>query len=140
MKDLIETERARRDGIYKSFRELGPELQSNAYGYLLLEPNRRFKWSGFDRLVPTVIPSNATGRGTVTFRLHLARALWPDYKGVLTMAFDRGDAGAPTSVDFLYARDQEGLKLVLAGEIDEEQLLVLNPSATPLVIYFHFPS
>jgi hypothetical protein len=139
--DLIAAERERRDRIYESLRESGAALQSSAYGELLLEPERRFRWSGFERLVPGVIPADAAGTGTITFRLHLARALRAEYSGALTMAFDRsGEAGLPASVDFVYARDDEGIRLVLAGEVDEEQLLVQGAAATPLVIYFRFAS
>ena len=136
--ELIAAERERRDRIYASLRESGAALRSSAYGEVLLEPERRFRWTGFERLVPAVIPADATGTGTVTLRLHLSRALRAEYSGALTMAFDRGGAVPPASVHFLYARDDEGLRLVLAGEIDEEQLLVLGAAATPLVIYFRF--
>ena len=139
--DLIAAERERRDQIYESLRESGAALQSSAYGEVLLEPERRFRWSGFERLVPGVIPADAAGTGTITLRLHLARALRAEYSGALTMAFDRsGEAGPPASVDFVYARDDEGIRLVLAGEVDEEQLLVQGAAATPLVIYFRFAS
>ena len=139
--DLIAAERERRDRIYESLRERGAALQSRAYGEVLLEPERRFRWSGFERLVPGVIPADAAGTGTITLRLHLARALRAEYSGALTMAFDRGGgAGPPASVDFVYARDDEGIRLVLAGDIDEEQLLVQGAAATPLVIYFRFAS
>ena len=141
MDDLIAAERERRDRIYESLRESGAALQSSAYGEVLLEPERRFRWSGFERLVPGVIPADAAGTGTIEFRLHLARALRAQYSGALTMAFDRGGgAGPPASVDFVYARENEGIRLVLAGDIDEEQLLVQGAAATPLVIYFRFAS
>ena len=139
--DLIAAERERRNRIYESLRESGAALQSSAYGEVLLEPERRFRWSGFERLVPGVIPADAAGTGTIEFRLHLARALRAQYSGALTMAFDRGGgAGPPASVDFVYARENEGIRLVLAGDIDEEQLLVQGAAATPLVIYFRFAS
>ena len=139
--DLIAAERERRNRIYESLRESGAALQSSAYGEVLLEPERRFRWSGFERLVPGVIPADAAGTGTITLRLHLARALRAEYSGALTMAFDRsGEAGPPASVDFVYARDDEGIRMVLAGEVDEEQLLVQGAAATPLVIYFRFAS
>ena len=139
--DLIAAERKRRDRIYESLRESGPALQSSAYGEVLLEPERRFRWSGFERLVPGVIPADAVGTGTITLRLHLSRPLRDEYSGALTMAFDRGGEGGPqASADFVYARDEEGIRMVLAGGVDEEQLLVLDTAAPPLVIYFRFAS
>lgn len=139
--DLIAAERERRDRIYEALRESGPALQSSAYGEVLLEPSRRFRWSGFERLVPGVIPADAVGTGTVTLRLHLSRPLRAEYSGALTMAFDRGgEAAPPAPVTFLYARDEEGIRMVLAGDVDEEQLLVLGMAATPLVIYFRSAS
>ena len=141
VQDLIAAERERRDRIYEALRESGPALQSSAYGEVLLEPDRRFRWSGFERLVPGVIPADAVGTGTVTLRLHLSRALRAEYSGALTMAFDRGGEGGPrASVDFVYARDEEGIRMALAGDVDEEQLLVLGTAAPPLVIYFRFAS
>ena len=139
--DLIAAEQERRDRIYEALRESGPALQSSAYGEVLLEPSQRFRWSGFERLVPGVIPADAAGTGTVTLRLHLSRPLRAEYSGALTMAFDRGgEAVPPAPVTFVYARDEEGIRMVLAGDIDEEQLLVLDTAATPLVIYFRFAS
>lgn len=141
VQDLIAAERERRDRIYEALREIGPALRSSAYGEVLLEPDRRFRWSGFERLVPGVIPADAVGTGTVTLRLHLARALRAEYSGALTMVFDRGGEGGPrASVDFVYARDEEGIRMALAGDVDEEQLLVLGTAAPPLVIYFRFAS
>ena len=141
VQDLIAAERERRDRIYEALRESGPTLQSSAYGEVLLEPSQRFRWSGFERLVPGVIPADAVGTGTVTLRLHLSRPLRAEYSGALTMAFDRGGEARPqASVDFVYARDEEGIRMALAGDVDEEQLLVLGTAAPPLVIYFRFAS
>ena len=141
VQDLIAAERERRDRIYEALRESGPALQSSAYGEALLEPDRRFRWSGFERLVPGVIPADAVGTGTIILRLHLSRPLRAEYSGALTMAFDRGgEGGAQVSVDFVYARDEEGIRMALAGDVDEEQLLVLGTAAPPLVIYFRFAS
>ena len=36
--------------------------------------------------------------------------------------------------------EEEGIRMVLAGGVDEEQLLVLDTAAPPLVIYFRFAS
>ena len=141
VQDLIAAERERRDRIYEALRESGPTLRSSAYGEVLLEPSQRFRWSGFERLVPGVIPADAAGTGTVTLRLHLSRPLRAEYSGALTMAFDRdGEAAPPTAVTFVYARDEEGIRMALAGDVDEEQLLVLGTAAPPLVIYFRFAS
>ena len=141
VEDLIAAERARRNRIYESLRERGPALRSSAYGEVLLEADRRFRWSGFERLVPGVIPPDAVGTGTVTLRLHLSRPLRAEYSGALTMAFDRGGEGGPqASVDFVYARDEEGIRMALAGDVDEEQLLVMGTAVPPLVIYFRFAS
>ena len=109
VQDLIAAERERRDRIYEALRESGPTLRSSAYGEVLLEPSQRFRWSGFERLVPGVIPADAAGTGTVTLRLHLSRPLRAEYSGALTMAFDRGgEAAPPAAVTFVYARDEEG--------------------------------
>lgn len=139
VQDLIAAERERRDRIYEALRESGPTLRSSAYGEVLLEPSQRFRWSGFERLVPGVIPADAAGTGTVTLRLHLSRPLRAEYSGALTMAFDRGgEAAPPAAVTFVYARDEEGIRMALAGDVDEEQLLVQGTAAPPLVIYFRF--
>ena len=139
--DLIAAERQRRDAIYESLRERGPLLRSSAYGDVLLQPERRFRWSGFQRLVPGVIPRDAAGTGTIRLRLHPLPALRAQFRGVLTLELDRrGEAGPPASVSFLYATDDDGVRLVLAGEIDDELLLVRSAAATPLTIYFRFGS
>lgn len=139
VEDLIAAEQARRDRIYDALRADGPALRSDAYGEVSLEPERRFRWSGFQRLVPGVVPADAPGTGAVELHLHLPAALRAEYSGVLTLAFDRGDRSRrPTRVTFLYARDDTGIRLVPAGGVDEERLLVTGAAAAPLVIYFRF--
>lgn len=139
VEDLIAAEQARRDRIYAALRAGGPALRSDAYGEVVLEPERRFRWSGFQRLVPDVVPADAPGTGAVELHLHLPAALRAEYAGVLTLAFDRGDrSGPPARVPFLYARDDAGLRLVPAGGVDDGRLLVTGAAAAPLVIYFRF--
>lgn len=139
VEDLIAAEQARRDRIYEALRAGGPALRSDAYGEVLLEPERRFRWSGFQRLVPDVVPADAPGTGTVELHLHLPAALRAEYAGVLTLAFDRGDrSGPPARIPFLYARDDTGMRLVPAGGVDDDRLLVTGAATAPLVIYFRF--
>lgn len=139
VEDLIAAERARRDRIYDALRAAGPALRSDAYGELVLEPARRFRWSGFQRLVPAVVPADAPGAGAVELRLHLPAALRAEYSGVLTLAFDRGDRSLPpAAVTFLYSRDDTGMRMVPAGGVDHDRLLVTGAAAAPLVIYFRF--
>lgn len=137
--DVIAAERARRDRIYDALRADGPALRSDAYGQLVLEPARRFRWSGFERLVPAVVPADAPGTGAVELHLHLPAALRADYAGALTLTFDRGDRSMPpAAVTFLYSRDDAGLRLAPAGGVDDDRLLVTGVAAAPLVIYFRF--
>lgn len=139
--DLISAEQARRELIYDALLESGPLLHSNAYGEILLMPARRFRWSGFQRLVPGVIPADASGAGTIALRLHPLPQLSLRFPGVLTLELDRVDSnGAIVSISFFYRLDEDGIRLVLAGEIDDDLLLVRSVAPTPLTIYFRFGS
>ena len=137
--DLISSERERREIIYDMLRERGPLLRSRAYGDLLLMPAWRFRWSGFQRLVPGVMPADASGTGTISLRLHPQPELRFEFPGVLTFELDRLEISSDlVSVSFLYRRDSEGIRLVLAGEIDEDLMQVQSAASTPLTIYFRY--
>ena len=74
----------------------------------------RFSWDGYQKLVPTLVAADASGKGRVDFPLHAAKELAGDYDGVITFVFDHGTDsggnGAPSSpmtpnpytVSFLY--------------------------------------
>ena len=86
---LIAAERARRDLLYADLRGRGALLRSSGYGTIELEEERRYRWHGFEALVPGLLPAGLPGTGRVDFRYAPGPALAGSYDAVVTFLFDR---------------------------------------------------
>ena len=125
--DLIAAERERRDRIYEALRESGPhaavERLRCEYCWSRRSGSAGAASSGWSRASspPTLRAPEPSPCGCTCAASRCA----PSTPGALTMAFDRGgEAAPPAAVTFVYARDEEGIRMALAGDVDEEQLLV----------------
>ncbi len=135
--DLITAEQARRQAIFDSIIARGASLSSSAYGTIKLSQGMGFSWAGFQKLVPSLIPGDATGKGRVDFPLHAAKNLSGDYDGVITFLFDQGGgAGGAPSVSFLYKATQGGIRFTSLDNDSVSNLVVTHPGISPIVIFF----
>ncbi|HUX21293.1 MAG TPA: SH3 domain-containing protein [Spirochaetia bacterium] len=91
---LVEKERNRRLQIYTTFLDKTP-FSSDYYGKIDLGSNMGFRWTGFSRLVPDIIPAGAGATGVVDFPLYLSESLSGKYDGVISFIF----GARPQSVD-----------------------------------------
>jgi hypothetical protein len=134
--ELREEERDERDARYAALRDRGPLLESNAYGTITLEANRRFGWNGYDRLVPSIIPPEAGESGRVRFDLFITEELREQYQGVISFHFGRqtGDE----AIHFLYAFRSGGVRFVHVPAQNVDEKLVREEPLSPFVLFFSF--
>jgi hypothetical protein len=130
--DLIMQENNRRDGLYAAILKQGPAFTSNNYGTITFRENGGFSWSGFDLLVPHVIPENTAGTGGVSMNLFLDTALAERYNGAFTLRF----SGAVAEVRFMYTLDNQGFRMEFIPAPNVEDITIMRRAALPTVLYF----
>ncbi len=132
MQDLVQQEQERRNEVYERIRSVGPVFSSSSYGVLQLLSDGRFIWSGYNLLSPSVIPANASGRGTAEVRLFMAGNLFSLYDGVISFKFDDTDK----YVNFLYRVDGRALRLEDVSDANIRDMVVFKRNDNPLILYF----
>jgi hypothetical protein len=140
--DLVVQETARRQGLFEVLYSRGPSYTSHNYGTLSFEENGRFTWTGYNILVPQVIPAPALEGGVVDMRLFLANSLADRYNGAFTLRFNT--AGTLTSgasrgveVDFMYTLDNQGFRIEYVPPTSRDGIVVARRASSPMVIYFY---
>ncbi|MDR1149620.1 MAG: SH3 domain-containing protein [Spirochaetaceae bacterium] len=142
--DIIMQEETRREALFDTIYMEGPIFSSVSYGRLYLSEEQDFLWEGFDRLISTVIPAAALGRGKIEMRLFLPPNLAAQYNGALTFKF-KSINGQDIPVNFFYTIDSGGgfgrelggvrFEYIPASSIDNNR--VLNRASSPVIIYFY---
>lgn len=107
---IIEDEKHEREESYLAMRANGPTFRSSNYGTLTFDEDAKFLWSGFNRLVPGVIPRGIKGSGTVQMKYFIPSNLKSEWDGVVSFIFDE----SATEVNFLYKTESSGLRLAVA--------------------------
>ena len=130
---VIAAEQQRRSDLYAGLLRKGATLRSDAYGTIRLQPDMRFSWQGFSKLVPALIGPDAKGAGTVDFSLHVDKDIASRFDGVITFVFDEYPKAG---VSFLYTTAAGGLRFTSLGRDSVRDLYVTQPSQTPVVIFF----
>jgi hypothetical protein len=133
---LIERELNRRKGLYEDFFLRGPVLSSSAYGKIILYEDNTFSWTGFNKLVPGVIPENVSGRGRIDFVHYLSSDLRDSYDGVITFFFN--DYHSSAGINFLYKKTDDGVRLFFVSETAITKRIVKRTDMNPIVIFFTF--
>ncbi len=129
---IVSDENERRAALAAAVTDLSERFSSGNYGVLQFIGGDRFLWSGYQLLVPSVIPPNSGGGGSVAFDRFLGDTLPKDYTGALSLSFDQ----APSPLTFLYVLEATGLKLEFVPESLVRDSVVESRSLTPTVIYF----
>jgi hypothetical protein len=140
--DLIMQETARRAGLFEVLYFRGPSYTSHNYGTLTFEENGRFTWTGYNILVPQIIPAPALEGGVVDMRLFLANSLTDRYNGAFTLRFDTSSALIPgasraAEVDFMYTLDNQGFRIEYVPGTSKDGIVVARRASSPMVIYFY---
>ena len=135
--DLIMQENARREALFHSIYTQGPVFTSNNYGTIIFAENGSFSWTGFDLLVPQVIPQDTSGGGRIAMDLFLTPSFADRYHGAFTLYFARLNAsGGETALRFMYSLDNQGFRLEVVPDYTIEQQTVIRRAASPMVLYF----
>jgi hypothetical protein len=130
--DLILQETSRREAQYAAIFEQGPVFTSNNYGTIVLTETGGFSWTGFDLLVPQLIPFEARGEGQADMDLFIAQSFTDRYTGAVTFRF----SGTNTALRFMYSLDNQGLRLEVVPDYAIEDITVTRRSSAPMVLYF----
>ncbi|MDR2952954.1 MAG: SH3 domain-containing protein [Treponema sp.] len=133
--DLIIQENARRESQLASIVNMGPKFTSNNYGTVTFSINGEFEWTGYDLLVPQLIPSEAAGNGNIFMDLFIAPSFEEHFTGAFTLRF----AGVPAEANrirFMYSLDNQGLRLEVVPDYAIEEITVTRRSSSPIVLYF----
>jgi hypothetical protein len=134
--DLIEQENARRESLLASIYSQGPMFSSNNYGSILFSESGEFTWTGFDLLVPQVIPAGANGRGRSAMDLFLTPSFEQRYNGAFTLYFAGAGPHGETAVHFMYTIDNQGFRLEAVPGYCIEDATVTRRDSNPTVLYF----
>ena len=132
--DFIARETERRDSLFLSIVRLGPVFRSENYGTLAFTSEGGFAWTGYDILVPSIIPSASKGTGRASLRLFLSDDLATAYSGALSLSFDPAEISSP--VNFLYTLEPGGLRLEYLPPSSLEGVLAQRRGPSPTVIFF----
>lgn len=130
---IIESEQERRNSQLESFLERGNGLISTAYGTMRLTDRGAITWTGFQRLVPGVLPSSFSGSGRLEFDLYLDDELRGRYDGATTLISPAGQTR------FLYTFTDDGVRFVYvpASNVTNDGIVAAEP-ISPVVIFFRF--
>ena len=121
---LIAAERTRRDLLYADLRARGALLRSSGYGTIELEEERRYRWHGFEALVPGLLPAGLPGTGRVDFRYAPGPALAGSYDAVVTFLFDRA-----ADLEHAAGSANEAATDGAAGAVEEPVVATADPAA-----------
>ena len=134
IEDLILEETARRESQFMTIYEQGPVFSSNNYGTITLLQTGDFTWTGYDLLVPQVISADTKGAGRINMDLYISPSYEERFNGAFSMMFS--DIRSNNTVYFLYALDNQGLRLEAVPEFGIEDVTVMRRSLSPVVLYF----
>jgi hypothetical protein len=132
--DIIMQENTRREAQFMAVYSQGPVFTSNNYGTIAFSQTGGFRWTGFDLLVPQLIPSEAKGDGRVYMDLFLSPSFTERYMGAFTFRFT--DVRPNVNLRFMYSLDNQGLRLEVVPEYAVENITVTRRSSSPMVLYF----
>jgi hypothetical protein len=144
--DLIVQETARREALFRNIYDHGPVFSSVNYGALSFSADGKFTWSGFNLLVPHIIPPGIPGSGTVDMGLFLASGLTGRYDGAFALRFGGesgpadgltgGDGSGRAVVHCIYTLDEQGFRVEYVPAENLDGITVSRRAVSPTVIYF----
>jgi len=133
IEDLIMQENARRESKYAAIYNQGPVFTSNNYGTITFTQAGAFTWTGFDLLVPHIIPNDIKGEGHVYMDLFITPSFEERYNGAFTFRFNDS---SKLKIRFMYSLDNQGLRLEVLPDFAVEDITVTRRALSPVVLYF----
>jgi len=132
--DIIVQENTRRETQFMTIYNSGPVFTSNNYGTIAFTESHGFTWTGFDLLVPNLIPTSSRGTGRVYMDVFLSTSLAERYTGAFT--FRLTDVTPNRNLVFMYGLDNQGLRLEVVPDFGVEDVTVTRRETSPVVLYF----
>ena len=132
---IIAQENNRRNQLFAAIYNHGPIFTSNGHGTIVFSENGAFEWTGFESLIPDIVPQGATGRGRVGMDLFLTPSFEHLYTGACTFHF-LNHLWTEIPVHFMYTLEPHGLRLEVVPGFGVEHITVTRRSPTPMVIFF----
>lgn len=135
--EIMAREKERRTLLLEALIRRGPVLESSDTGVLSLSVNGSFVWTGYDRLVPELIPAGLSGRGRVSMPLFLDPEARLPFTGAVRFSFMVDEAEKRTHVvDFLYALEPDGVRLQYAPPKTLNGVIVVERDNRAPAIFF----
>ena len=132
--DLITQENARRENQFMTIYNQGPSFTSSNYGTITLLQTGDLQWTGFELLVPHVIPSTTSGSASIFMDLYISQSYEEHSNGAFTLKFT--DIRQNNTLYFLYSIDNQGLRLEVVPDFGIEDDTVVRRASSPMVLYF----
>ena len=135
--EIMAREKERRTLLLEALIRRGPVLESSDTGVLSLSANGSFLWTGYDRLVPELIPAGLSGRGRVSMPLFLDPEARIPFTGAVRLSFVVDQAANQThTVDFLYALEPDGVRMQYAPPKTLNGIIVMERDNRSPSIFF----
>jgi hypothetical protein len=133
--EIIRVETERRHQGFLGIYALGPAFRSDNYGDLVFSPEQGFTWSGYERLIPWVIPPAAKGQGALSMGLYLSRDLQGAYDGAFTLTF-AGLSAVEGAIHFLYTLKDRELRIEYVPPDNIDGVTVMRKAGSPMIMVF----
>lgn len=132
--EVIAAERSRRAQLLDQIVARGSLLVSTAFGTMELSPSGSIVWSGYERLIPSVLPESFTGATSLAFSLYLADELRGRYTGGVRMP-----VGGGRSIALLYTLIDDGIRFTFVPDalIEDGNIISAEP-ISPIVMFYRF--
>ena len=132
--DLITQENARRESQFMMIYNQGPSFTSSNYGTITLLQTGDLQWTGYDLLIPQLIPSSTNGNARIYMDLYISHSYEEQYNGAFTLKFT--DIRQNNTLYFMYSVDNQGMRLESIPDYGIEDDTVVRRAASPMVLYF----
>ncbi|MDR3130710.1 MAG: SH3 domain-containing protein [Treponema sp.] len=136
MDDIILQEAERQEELFLALYNHGPVFTSANYGTLSFTGDGAFYWTDYAMLIPAVIPASALGSGTISMGLFTGPNIMGTYTGAMSLKF-YGIGGPSVPVNFLYAFENQGLRVEYVPSENISGVTVNRRSSSPTIIYFY---
>ncbi len=132
--EIVSAERQRRSQELEQILNRGNGLASSAFGEMRLTNRGAVTWTGYERLVPTVLPSSFAGSASLEFSLFLSDKLRGKYDGAMLMRLGPGETTA-----FVYTILDDGLRMTYIPEdLINDSKVVTDEPVSPVVMFYRF--
>jgi hypothetical protein len=132
--DIITQENNRREALFMTIYNQGPVFTSNNFGTIIFTETGGFSWTGFNLLVPQIIPENTIGEGRVLMDLFITQSFTERYNGAFTLRFT--ETRPNLNLRFMYNLDNQGLRMEVVPDYAVENITVTRRAPSPMVLYF----